>query len=450
MKFEFGNINRVKYSINDIITNGLDTNNIKDDENNDLTLCNGPIKNPYLRRTNIHGCHSVLSEWHEEWQSHFGDKCEVKFDKIERQLKNRRTDVDLNDKQVIEFQNSNISLKEVNNRKSDYKLHNKEIIWVINGNKSTEINKLNNSGRIFLEFTKKAWKYESFIEYDYIYIDIKEQIYRICPKLVKSMMIDIPKPINKSEFIKGLVNNDLYCKFENSEVPQTNIYVKQQGAGNGKTWGIIQLLKDSKFSHYDTFIYLTKQHSAVHVIYDEIKDQKERGELSGIKFIDLESPINNKKHIFEFTNNINDKSKKVIIGTVDSFVYALANTNCSGTNKFVAMAETIIDEELKCSRNGSVTYARNDIKLNKKLLLIGDEMQDLHETYMKAIIRITRDRYVDFYAVGDKLQSICIEKNAFNYLANDFQSNVINVHRYVGTNICRRFKNKRLLILLII
>ena len=50
------------------------------------------------------------------------------------------------------------------------------------------------------------------------------------------------------------------------------------------------------------------------------------------------------------------------------------------------------------------------------MLLIGDEMQDLHEDYMKAVIKITRERYVDFYAVGDKLQSISIEKNAFTFL----------------------------------
>tara|TARA_B110000208_G_C11353193_1_gene278342 strand:+ start:310 stop:501 length:192 start_codon:yes stop_codon:yes gene_type:complete len=56
--YQFGYINDNRYSIDDIINKGLDTKNIKDNENNDSTLCNGPIINPYLRRKNIHGCHS--------------------------------------------------------------------------------------------------------------------------------------------------------------------------------------------------------------------------------------------------------------------------------------------------------------------------------------------------------------------------------------------------------
>ena len=80
--YQFGYINDNKYSIDDIINKGLDTKNIKDYKNNDLTLYNDPIINPYLRRKNIYGCPGVLSEWHEVWQYHFGNKCEVKFDKI--------------------------------------------------------------------------------------------------------------------------------------------------------------------------------------------------------------------------------------------------------------------------------------------------------------------------------------------------------------------------------
>ena len=57
-------------------------------------------------------------------------------------------------------------------------------------------------------------------------------------------------------------------------IQQTKIFIKQQGAGNGKTYGVIQLLQDSKCEQYDTFIYLTKQHSAKHIIKSEIEDQK--------------------------------------------------------------------------------------------------------------------------------------------------------------------------------
>ena len=110
------------------------------------------------------------------------------------------------------------------------------------------------------------------------------------------------------------------------------------------------------------------------------------------------------------------------------------------------MAQSIIDDELRCSKDGIINYATNNIKLNKKLLLIGDEMQDLSEEYIKAIIKITRDRYVDFYGVGDLLQSISIKKNSFRFLCkNELPNDTINIIKFNPSNICRRFNNKELI-----
>src|SRR5690606_12209043 len=146
-------------------------------------------------------------------------------------------------------------------------------------------------------------------------------------------------------------------------------------------YGIVQLIQDDNFIHYDTFVYLTKQHSAVHVIYEEIKDQQKRGELS---YIEVRTDTNqSKKHMISFINKKNNAERKIIIGTFDSFVWALGDKGCVGIDKFLQMVNSIIDSEIRCSNNGNVMYA-NGIKLNKKLLLIGDEMQDLHENYMNA------------------------------------------------------------------
>ena len=56
--------------------------------------------------------------------------------------------------------------------------------------------------------------------------------------------------------------------------------------------------------------------------------------------------------------------------------------------------------------------------LNKKLCLFIDETQDLTKEYGEAIVRIIKDKYIDAYIVGDKLQSISYENNAFVYLDN--------------------------------
>jgi hypothetical protein len=40
---------------------------------------------------------------------------------------------------------------------------------------------------------------------------------------------------------------------------------------------------------------------------------------------------------------------KLIIGTIDSFVYALGNRYYTGVDKFIKMAQSIIQGELTCS-----------------------------------------------------------------------------------------------------
>ena len=58
---------------------------------------------------------------------------------------------------------------------------------------------------------------------------------------------------------------------------------------------------------------------------------------------------------------------------------------------------------------------KHETLLNKETLLVLDETQDLPENYAKAIIQIMRDRYIDVYAVADKLQSIFVGDNTFTY-----------------------------------
>lgn len=440
-------IDNIKVSIDDYITD-FETYNSKvpmDVEGRELILCHGKMVKPYFRHQTT--SEPQMTEWHKEWQSHFSGYTEKSFCKInESQVRDRRTDVDLNETCVIEFQHSIISKEEVDERKNDYALHNKDIIWVIDGADTIETCKLEHSGRVFLEFVKSVWKYESFTSYPYIFLDIDDYIYKVNPNDVKSHMIDVSNPMSKEEFITALKDGNLMhndqCK---ADIPQTRMYIRQMGAGNGKTYSIVQLINTPEFRHYDTFVYLTKQHSARHVILTEILSQKAKGYLEGIWFNpdDISSNEENapRQNLIRFTSK-DGKERRLIIGTFDSFVYSIGDKTCKGVDKFLSMVQSILDkEELNCEKDGTIKYARCKVRLSKKTLLIGDEMQDLHIAYMKSIIKIMLDRYVDFYAVGDTLQSISIEENAFTMLTNDLP---VHTERCEPINKCRRFSHPSL------
>jgi hypothetical protein len=119
-------------------------------------------------------------------------------------------------------------------------------------------------------------------------------IYKIYPKDVKSNMIDVEPPMKKEDFITLLNAND---KIINTvDLPhQCNLFIKQQGAGNGKTYGIIQMLDSQDFEHYKYFVIVTKQHSAKYIIYKELMEQIKDKKLKYIS--DIGGDIENFENI---------------------------------------------------------------------------------------------------------------------------------------------------------
>lgn len=443
---QYAYINSDKYiSITEYIKN---RDNYKDEtlccsNLHELICANGTKNKPHFRHKN--NCdldiNNPMTEWHCEWQSNFPVVEKDFKKKCDNQIKNRRADVVLNNYSVIEFQHSLITKQEVDNRINDYKLHCKNIIWIIDGNTGIKINELKYSERVYLEFTSELWKFESFLDCEYIYINISDRIFKVFPKLIKSNMIDVQNPVNKNDFINSLKNNSQI--FDDIESIQCRLYIKQQGAGNGKTYGIIKMLESDDFLHYNSFIYVSKQHSAVHVIYNEFKTQIELGNLQSLKLED-EPQLINKKYIITYQNLKSKQLCSIVIGTVDSLMYAIGNKNHKELDKFEGIINSIIDEHIETTSCGTMKYAGINPRLCKNTILIKDEEQDLTIPYAKAIIQIMRNRYIDVYIVGDKLQSISHENNAFTYLlTNEFP--YINKNVYEPTNICRRFKHPKLI-----
>jgi len=405
--------------------------------NHELIPVNSKKRKPHFRHKNTSDTGgNPMTEWHSEWQSYF-EIIEQSFLCKPTQKKERRADVVLNSKTILEIQHSKYDRTEIDDRKSDYSLHGISIIWLIDGNENISVNILNSSKRVFLEFKNDYWKYESFKSYDYIYIDINSEIYKINPNMVKSHMIDVETPKQKLDFIEALKNNvDLW----NDEYPhQCSLFIKQQGAGNGKTFGIIKMLDDPAMSHYKNSIFITKQHSAKHMIKCEFENQKNG--FIHLKNVRIEEK--NKKYIITYNNIITGEECQSIISTIESFTWSIGNKNHSELDKFRGIINSIIEGHIESSDSGVIKYASVNPKLNKETLLVIDEFQDPPDCYAKAIIRIMRDKYTDCLIVGDRLQSISNEENAFTFFLQS-ELPYINVVKLEPTNICRRFIHPKL------
>ena len=409
----------------------------------ELVFVNGPKRRAHFRHKNPNDTGGdPITEWHCEWQGYF-PYTEVPFHKkVQDQIKPRRADVHIREHDiVVEFQHSEITLDKVATRQHDYGIHSQRLVWIIDGNTGIHIKKLYESGRVYLEFVNEHWKYRSFTCHEYVFIDIDQQIYKIYPNDIKSDMIDVEPPLRKEDFIVMLKNNDPSLFHKN--VPyQCQLYIKQQGAGNGKTYGLIQMLESSTFSHYRYFIIVSKQHSAKHVIYSEFLKQIEGSHLKYLEIVgDIEE--SNKKYIITFNNKNTGQKHTMVIATVDSFMYKIGNTNVEGVNKFAAVVDSIVDGYINATKK-KMDYAGLSLTLNKEVCLICDETQDLDIAYAKAIYQIMRNRYIDAYIVGDALQSLVYKENAFTYLMNN-EFSYIKKESYINTNICRRFCDKKLI-----
>ena len=419
-------------------------NKIRCKNGHELVFCSGNIKRPYFRHKNPDNLmeESEMSEWHCRWQGYFKNT-EVEFNKInEKQIKNRRADVLLNDKYILEIQHSNIEESEVICRNKDYELHDKELIWMIDGNTNDIILEKLSDDSYLIEFNNN-WKYKSFAyKYKFILVDIKGKIFKIAVNNVCNKLFHAKSHVDMYKVINILTNNpdniwNLWSDI-NEKLPILKII--QEGAGNGKTFGIWKKIA----LNFDKELYIitTKQHTAKNVILEELNKQAERHEFHIIDNMEeLEDERYNKQYIIRYKHKYSNKKCKIIIGTIDSFIWGLTSKSINGNSYFEGLLNNICKNGCdKINKNtGEIYYAGEKIKLNRKCELWVDETQDLQINYYKAIIKLILNTKIDCIIVGDKLQSLEYEKNFMTYIEDN---NLIEIIREKPKNINRRIKVK--------
>lgn len=384
----------------------------------ELVLCKGQKIKSYFRHKNKEDVGGdPMTEWHSRMQSYFPiiEKSFIK--KTDEQIRDRRADIFIDHSScVIEIQHSKIDRENVICRDCDYKQHNVNVIWLVDGNTKDVIAEKLSTNNYIITFNEE-WKYASFSHtYDFILLDIDDKIFKIPVKKVCNKMILVKewKPIDYIMEKLKQSPNDVATEWEDDNESKASMTVHQKGAGNGKTFGIWKSISNNLDKQ--TYIVLTKQHSAKAVIFKELNDQAERNDYHIDNNIEeLVQSESNRKYIVKYKHKRSLRKCVVIIGTIDSFVYNLtkAPNTYSGSNYFERLVNSIT--ELGCSKvneyTGLMKYADENIHLNRHTEIWIDEAQDLPRNYFEAIVKLMLSTKIDVVVVGDKLQSLEYKKN---------------------------------------
>ncbi len=386
-------------------------------------------------------------DWHNKMEELFPQgMSEVKFYCSSRVSNTcRRADILLSDNRTCEIQHSYISENEIVNRFNDWNKFGKEIIWLVDGNEGVQFEQLS-TGNYLLIFNT-YWKYKSFMKtYDYILLEKDNTIFKIELKKIKSGMIELKARKTLEETIHILKENpnEIWKFWEDDNVVKSTLSVYQQGAGNGKTYNIWKSITEN--TDRKTYIIVTKQHSAKTVIYEELNDQRKRFETSEgreeyhIKNITSDSKENTEKHyVIKYTHKQSNRECTVIIGTIDSFCCNLSNSNATGSKFFEGIVENMKENGATKINNGYMKFGGQSIQLSKESEIWIDEVQDLPENYLHAMIKLMYETQCYMNVVGDKLQSLEFKNNFLTGIVDGGLPN-INVDKKEAVNKNRRIK----------
>ena len=415
----------------------------------ELVFVNGNVNKPHFRHKNSDDVGGEpMTKWHCDWQGCF-PVTEVDFKKQHQsQYKDRRADILIEGHDIIiEIQHSQIDDANVICRAHDYKLHDKDLIWIIDGNsEDVELEKLSDGS--YLIIFHHNWKYKSFSHtYDFVLLDIQEQIFKIPVKKVCNNMIQVKEYKPACIVVKELLSNPktIFDIWEDDNEVKAKLTFLQKGAGNGKTytiWESISLNFDK-----EVYLLLVKQHSAKEVIKAELDDQAERNEFHIVNNIeDIEHEKYGRQYIANYRHKHSNRSCIVVIGTIDSFICALSSTSTTNANFFNGLLENISLNGCDKINNssGSIRYGGRHLKLNKHAQIWIDETQDLPEIYLHAFIKLILSTKIDVVVVGDKLQSLEFSDNFMNCINKDTQLPNIDIEFEQPVNINRRIKVKHM------
>lgn len=384
--------------------------------------------------------------WHNEMEAAFPETLrEVKFFCSSSGGNTcRRADILLSHSKTVEIQHSYISSNEIVARFNDWNKFGKEIIWLVDGNSGVMYSKLS-TGNYLLKIND-TWKYESFrSKYKFILLEWDDKIFKIELNKIKCKMIELKEYKSKEEVINELINNpdNIWNLWSDDNTVKSSLIVFQQGAGNGKTYGIWKSISENEDKK--TYIILTKQHSAKNVIKEELDDQATRNEYHIQNMEDRVETFNKKQYVIKYTHKISKRECIVIIGTIDSFCFNLSSSSKNNDDFFQGILNNINENGInKVSKYGFMYYGGTELFLNKECDIWIDETQDLPPDYLFAMTKVMLETNCNINIVGDKLQSLEYKNNFITNLKEGITLPNIEVKINKPINNNRRIQVKNM------
>lgn len=402
-----------------------------------------------------------MSEWHRSMQNdhEWKDKehlCPIK----DRQIKERRIDAVNETNQAIEFQHSNITRREVDDRRHDHGLHGfGPAIWVVDGTQGNVSLRIacSRDGKplsVMLKLQRK-WLYQSFMEEKHYFIHVGDFVYKIDPSAInkKSSTVTVKPGKPLKEFME-ILQKDINMWSENTVVKR-KIFKRQWCAGSGKTHGLWQMINDD--THYLNHIFVVKTNAATAHIRKELMSQLENKSLPNMEDVHLdgvpyhefkarnlsEQPAGRKTRI-NFTRN--GERCKVIVCTIDSYLWRMGNPDKRACDTFASLVEKIGKAEYKdnaITSSGGIRFGPDQFNIDPTTRLVIDEAQDLPKPYLKCLLSLMDDFGCDLVACGDSYQKIyhttCMFDSIDKCLADKYDVKI------TSNDTCRRMKNRALM-----
>ena len=360
---------------------------------------------------------------------------------------------------VVEVQHSRISKSVVAGRNDDYATLGKRVLWLLDGSETglrVECRRLEEGDHLLVFGRPESFSAFQNVGCDALLVDVGgDRVFAVRPEEVRRGCVRCSDPFTVEEVL--LFASENFERFKPPPRLQHKFYVFQDPPGSGKTYRLVRRClapwtvenHGHDFSHYNTFFFCAKPHSAKEVIYAEFRAQLKRleqaGEIDVIKHSEQQ-----KAYKCTFRRTRDDCLVETFFATVDSFVWALGSKNerrSLHSNPFVRICDNLAFDGPSAVNlfNGSVNFKGQCTSISARTLICWDEATKLEIRYLRALLRIILECNADAAVSGDLLQSIEVEHNSFERAQQENLSALLNGAAepvIVRGNKIRRFGRK--------